>query len=58
MTDNAKPNWSSYWQAVLARHRALIAAGCISPVGARRVGVTREEREEEEHDDAVQRDNT
>jgi len=32
------PDYRAYWAALLKRHKALIAAGCISPVGCVRVG--------------------
>lgn len=35
---NDEPDYRAYWAALLKRHKALIAAGCISPVGCVRVG--------------------
>jgi len=42
-------NHAAYWAAALARHKAMIAAGCLSPVGAIRVsgGAKKEEQVEE-----------
>lgn len=48
-----KPNYAAYWAALLARHRALIAAGCISPVGVKRVVLGK--REDEPSDDGSER---
>ncbi len=41
------PNYAAYWAAALERYRERIAAGCISPVGAIRVGTKKEETEEQ-----------
>ena len=30
-------DYTDYWRAAIARHQELIAAGCLSPVGAIRV---------------------
>ncbi len=30
-------DYTAYWATALARHKAMIAAGCISPAGAIRV---------------------
>lgn len=43
-------DYTAYWAAALARHKALIAAGCIPMVGGKRAGKG-EEPEQEEHDD-------
>lgn len=45
-----KQDYAAYWAAALARHRALIAAGCISPVGVKRVGAGRRDADEQEQD--------
>lgn len=41
-------NWQPYWDRLIRQHKALIAAGCISPVGARRVGKGKQEQEDED----------
>jgi len=42
-----------YWAAALARHKAMIAAGCLSPVGAIRVsGGKKEDKEEAETEES------
>lgn len=41
-----QPDYTAYWAAAIARHRALIAAGRLSPVGVKRVVGEREEEEE------------
>ena len=52
---SAQPeNWQPYWTAALARHKARIAAGCVSAVGAIRVGKGRVELDDET-DDAARR---
>lgn len=43
-----QPNYAAYWAAALARHKARIAAGCISAVGAKRIG--KAEKEEKDND--------
>lgn len=43
-------NWSAYWIAAIARHKAMIAAGCISPVGAIRVSGGKKDEEEAQND--------
>lgn len=48
---NDEPNYAAYWAALLKRHRALIAAGCMSPVGCQRVGGGVKKNEEEIPDD-------
>jgi hypothetical protein len=36
---NDKPtDWQPYWTAALKRHKDRVAAGCVSTVGAIRVG--------------------
>jgi hypothetical protein len=52
-------DYTAYWRAILARHRAIIKAGAISPYGQapRRVVLERKVEEllmdtEEEQDDA------
>ena len=42
-----KPDYAAYWAALLKRHKALIAAGCISPVGCLRVVSGKKEEEPE-----------
>ena len=49
---NDEPNYSAYWAALLKRHKALIAAGCISPVGCLRVGGGAKKEEETPDDNA------
>lgn len=34
-----QPNYAAHWAALLAKHRAYITAGCISPIGVHRAGV-------------------
>lgn len=41
-------NHAAYWAALLARHRAYIAAGCISPIGVKRAGVGKRKQDEEQ----------
>lgn len=48
---STQPNYSAYWAAALKRHKALIAAGCISSVGCQRVGGGKPRDEEEVPDD-------
>ncbi len=38
----------AYWAAALKHHREMIEAGCISPVGAIRVGAKKEVEQTEE----------
>lgn len=42
-----QPNYATYWAAALARHKAMIAAGCISPVGAIRVSGGKKQDEDD-----------
>ena len=42
------PDYAAHWAALLNRHKALIAAGCISPVGCRKVGKGQQPTEEPE----------
>lgn len=49
-----QPDYTAYWAAALARHKAMIAAGCISPVGAIRVsGGKRQDDEDQEQPAAL-----
>lgn len=41
-------DYTAYWAELLARHRAYIAAGCISPIGVVRVNVGKRKQEEEQ----------
>ena len=47
MGDTVKPDYAAHWAALLKRHKALIAAGCISPVGCGKVGSGKKEEEPE-----------
>ena len=54
MNEPEEPNYTAYWAAALARHRALLAAGCVPMVGVRRVEKQDDgEQIEQEQDDAV-----
>lgn len=41
-------NYAAYWAALLARHRAYVAASLISPVGVVRVVVGKPNQKEEQ----------
>lgn len=47
-----QPNYTAYWRAALARHKAMIAAGGISPVGAIRVSGGKKQDEDEQAEQA------
>lgn len=51
-TNSSAPDYRAYWAALLKRHKALIAAGCISPVGCVRVGGGAKKEEELPDDNA------
>lgn len=46
---NDKSTYAAYWAAALARHRAMIAAGCLSPVGAIRVSGGRKKDNDDDY---------
>lgn len=47
-------DYTAYWAAALARHKALIAAGCLPMVGVGRVEKQDDDEQiEQEQDDAV-----
>lgn len=40
-------NWQPYWTAALKRHKDRVAAGCVSTVGAIRVGKGKADAEDD-----------
>ena len=45
-------DYTDYWRAALARHKALIAAGCLPMVGAIRVAAGAKQDADEDVPDA------